>query len=134
MFEISKLIAGAALIAAATPALAAARAPGGEVELGRLLAGRVAGAPVSCLPLYNLGSARIVEGVGIVYRVGGKLYVNRPRTDPRGLDDDDILVVRSFGSQLCNADRVDLVDRNSRMWSGFVSLGDFVPYTRPKAK
>lgn len=132
MSKITKLIAGAAMIAAAVPAMA--RAPGGEAELGRLLAGRVAGAPVSCLPLYNLGSARIVEGVGIVYRVGGKLYVNRPRTDARGLDDDDILVVRSFGSQLCNADRVDLVDRNSRMWSGFVSLGDFVPYTRPKAR
>jgi hypothetical protein len=132
MNAFSKLIAGAAMIAAAVPATA--RAPGGEAELGRLLAGRIAGAPVSCVPLYNLGSAQIVDGVGIVYRVGSKLYVNRPRTDARWLDDDDILVVRSFGSQLCNADRVDLIDRNSRMWSGFVSLGDFVPYTRPKAK
>lgn len=128
----SKLIAGAALVASAVPAMAAARAPGGEAELNRLLAGRVAGAPVSCIPLFNLGSTRVIDGVGIVYRIGGKLYVNRPKSDPRGLDDDDILVVRSFGSQLCNTDRIDLVDRNTRIWSGFVSLGDFVPYSKPK--
>jgi hypothetical protein len=132
MKMLTKIITGAALVAAALPAVASTRAPTGEARLAQLVDGRVAGKPVSCLPLNQITSSQIVDGVGIVYRVGARLYVNRPRTDPRGLDDDDILVVRSFGSQLCNADTVDLVDRNSRMWSGFVALGDFVPYTRAK--
>lgn len=126
------IIAGAALLAAALPAAAPARAPTGEAQLARLLEGRVAGKPVSCLTLSGITSSQIVDGVGIVYRVGARLYVNRPRTDPNRLDGDDILLVRSFGSQLCRSDTVDLVDRNSRMWNGFVALGDFVPYTRAK--
>jgi hypothetical protein len=132
MKMLNKIIAGAALLAAALPGVASARATGGEAELARLLEGRVAGQPVSCLPLNRITSSHIVDDVGIVYRVGARLYVNRPRTDPVGLDDDDILLVRTIGSQLCRADMVDLIDRNSRMWNGFVALGDFVPYTRAR--
>ncbi len=50
------------------------------------------------------------------------------------LDDDDILVTKTTGSQLCSIDTVELRDRTSRMYSGFVSLGKFVPYRRAKAE
>jgi hypothetical protein len=41
-------------------------------------------------------------------------------------------VTKTFGSQLCSIDTVNLIDRASRFPHGFVSLGQFVPYTKVK--
>jgi hypothetical protein len=129
MTNIAKiLLLGASLIAA--PAVAAPRDTP-EQQLEKLLAGRVPGKPVDCIPLSS-NSSQIIEGKAIVYRVGGKLYVNEPRSGAESLDDDDILVTKVFGSQLCSIDTVNLVDRSSRFPHGFVSLGKFVPWTKVK--
>ena len=122
-------LAAAALAAAATSATAASRDP--EARLDKLLAGRVAGEPVKCINLRDIQSSEIIDGTAIVYRVGKRLYVNRPRGGAYQLDSDDILLTRSVTSQLCRIDTVDLVDRTSRFRTGFVSLGEFVPYTKP---
>lgn len=122
-------IAGAAL----TLAGAAVAAPAPEARLERLLEGRVAGKPVNCINQRDIHSAEIVDKTAIVYRIGSKLYVNRPRSGANWLDRDDILVTRSFGtSQLCRIDFVNLIDRTALFPTGFVTLGDFVPYTRAK--
>ena len=122
------LVAGVA-IAAGT----ASAAPHPEERLARMLEGRVAGNPVSCINQRDIRSSEIIDGTAIVYRVGSKLYVNRPRSGASSLDRDDILVTRSFGtSQLCRIDTVRLVDRTAMFATGFVSLGEFVPYTRLK--
>ncbi len=127
-----KLIA-AVLIAAtvATPSLARPR-DSGAVQLQKLLAGRVAGKPTSCIYLGTASSSQVIEGKAIVYRVGGTLYVNEPRSGASDLGHDDILVTRTFGSQLCSIDVVRLVDRTAGFERGFVLLGEFVPYTKSK--
>ncbi|MBX3593193.1 hypothetical protein [Sphingomonas sp.] len=102
----------------------------GEAELAKMLEGRVAGEPVNCLSLSSLDNTTIIDKTALVYRRGSTLYVNRPRAGADQLDDDDILLTKIYGSQLCSVDKVDLIDRGSRMWSGFVSLGQFVPYKR----
>jgi len=120
-----------ALAAAATASVAAA-APQhkhGEEALQELLKGRVAGKPVSCVSLPQLGSSEIIDGTAIVYRSGSRLYVNRTR-DPGALRSDDILLTRSFGGQLCSIDTVHLLDRGSHMTRGFATLAEFVPYER----
>jgi len=99
--------------------------------LAKAIAGRVAGTPINCISLASTNSSQIIEGKAIIYRSGGKLYVNEPRSGADSLDDDDILVTRVFGSQLCSIDTVNLVDRTSRIQRGFVILGKFVPYSRP---
>jgi hypothetical protein len=120
-----------AAMAFAMPATAIARdAP--DVQLQKALAGRVAGKPTNCISLSGSNSSQIIEGTAIIYRVGGTLYVNEPRSGADTLRGDDILVTRSFGSQLCSIDTVRLIDRGSRLPRGFVSLGQFVPYSRPK--
>lgn len=130
MRKLSMLIAGAAILSAALPAAAARPTP--EQRLDKLLAGRVAGKPVKCINLRDIRSSEIIDGTAIVYRTGAnRLYVNRPTGGAQQLDDDDVLVTRTFTSQLCNIDIVRLVDRSSRFETGFVSLGDFVPYVRP---
>lgn len=126
------MLAAAALAALALPGVASADEkpnPKGEAELAKMLEGRVAGKPVRCLPTFAMDNSTIVDGTAIVYRSGSKLYVNRPRSGADRLDDDDILLTKLYGGQLCN-DKVDLIDRTSQMWSGFVLLGEFVPYEK----
>ncbi|ATY30755.1 hypothetical protein [Sphingomonas psychrotolerans] len=125
---VKTLLLGASLIAA--PAVAAPRDTP-EVKLQKLLAGRTAGKPVDCIPLSS-NSSQIIDGKAIVYRVGSKLYVNEPRSGAESLNDDDVLVTKVFGSQLCSIDTVNLVDRTSGFQRGFVILGKFVPWTKVK--
>ena len=126
------LIAAAAI--AATPAASAREKLDPEAKLAKLLEGRVAGDPQDCLPLSSLGSSQVIDGTAIVYRSGATLWVNRPRGGAESLDDDDILVTKPTGGQLCSIDVVQLRDRSSHFYSGFVSLGQFVPYRRAKAE
>ena len=76
----------------------------------------------------------MIDKTAIVYRAGDTLWVNRPRSGADQLNDDDILVTKTSSSQLCSIDVVQLHDRMSHMYSGFVSLGEFVPYRRVKAR
>ena len=128
---IPALIAAAAL--AATPA-AAAEKRDPEAELAKLLEGRVAGEPQKCITLSSVSGSQIIDKTAIVYRIGSTLWVNRPKGGAESLDDDDILVTKTIGSQLCNIDTVELRDSSSRMYAGFVSLGDFIPYKLVKAE
>jgi len=103
-----------------------------QQQLDKLLAGRVAGKPVSCISLFDSNNTQIIDKTAIVYGSGRTLYVNRPN-NADSLDQDDILVTKIRGSsQLCRLDVVNLRDRTSRAYSGFVGLNDFVPYTRVK--
>ena len=120
-----------AAVALAAPALASHRDTA-DVQLQKAIAGRVAGKPVNCISLSGSNSSQVIDGKAIIYQVGGKLYVNEPRSGASSLRSDDILVTRTFGSQLCSIDTVQLVDRAARFPRGFVSLGQFVPYTRVK--
>lgn len=122
-----------AAVALTSPAIAARRdVP--DVQLQKILVGRVAGKPVNCISLSGSNSSEIIDGKAIVYRVGSRLYVNEPRSDAQSLHRDDILVTRTIGSQHCSIDTVRLIDRGSRFPRGFVSLGQFVPYSKIKAR
>ncbi len=128
---LATLLAGAALLAAPVANAQRHRATP-EERLAKLLGGRVAGKPVDCISLNMAGSSQVIDGTAIVYQLGNTLYVNRPRGGAEQLDDNSILVTNTFGSQLCSIDTVRLIDRNSYFPRGFVSLGEFVPYTKPK--
>jgi hypothetical protein len=126
-----KLLASLALASmVAAPALAHRDTP--DVQLQKLLAGRVAGKPVSCLPFSQANDSRVINGKAIVYKFGGTLYVNQPRSGAEDLNDDNIIVTRQFGSQLCDVDSVHLIDRSTGFPRGFIILDKFVPYTKPK--
>ena len=124
------LIVGAALLCGAGMAEARTRLTP-EQQLAKILDGRVAGRPVNCINLRNMQSTQIVDKTAIVYRDGRTLYVNRPAYAD-SLNDNDILVTRTYSSNLCSIDTVDLVDRGARFQRGFVSLSEFVPYTKPR--
>jgi hypothetical protein len=117
---------GAAMLAA--PAVDARTKLTGEQRLAKMLEGREAGKPVSCIPYSQTQDTTVIDKTAIVYRVGTTLYVNRPTNVDR-LTDDDIMVTKLYSSQLCSVDTIQLHDRNANhMWNGFLALNEFVPY------
>lgn len=116
----------------ATPAAAAERRSP-EAELARATEGRVAGEPVHCLDTRRFHSTTIIDGTAIVYRAtGDTLWVNRPRSGARSLDDWDVLVTRQYTGSLCRGDIVRLFDRSTMSQNGSILLGEFVPYRRAR--
>lgn len=121
----------AALFAMAGAADAARPSP--DEQLAKALDGRVAGEPVKCIPLRNIRSTQVIDRTAIVYGGHGRtIYVNRPTSGTAFLRDDMILVTDTRSSELCNIDIVKLMDPGSKMISGSIGLGDFVPYTKPR--
>ena len=106
-----------------------------EAKLAKLLDGRVAGKPQDCIFLPSIRGSHVIDRTAIVYDAGRTLWVNRPRSGAESLDDDNILVtnLRGSGSSLCSIDIVHLQDRYSNFYSGFVGLGEFVPYRKGAA-
>ncbi len=122
---VAALAAGSAAGAATDTATAK-----GEAKLAKLLDGRVAGAPVSCISATIGDHLQVIDQTAVVYDGGSTVYVARP-ADPKSLDADDVLIIDRFGSQLCKQDVIRTVDRNSGFMTGVVFLGDFVPYKKP---
>lgn len=124
------LMVGAILVAA-VPAVAAEKlAP--EAQLAKAVEGRVAGEAVNCISLRPSGSSQVIQRSAIVYRTGGTLYVNRPRAGAESLSGWDTLLTRTFTSQLCSGDVVQVVDPSTGHMRGLVFLGEFVPYKRAR--
>ena len=115
-----------------TPALHAKERLSGEAQLAKLLEGRVAGEPVNCLPLSANNDVRIIAKTAIVYGRGDTVWVNQP-TNATALDPDDILVRKSQTPRVCNLDTIQLLDRSSKFYTGFVGLNQFVPYRKVAA-
>lgn len=129
------LIAGCA--PAGAPMDAAPAGPPGVIArspaLDKLLAGRTAGTPVSCINLPRARSSTTTSDPDtIIYRTTSRLsYVNQP-AGGCNLGNDPILVTRTPSTRLCSGDIVQVIDRASRFPVGSCGLGEFVPFTRGK--
>lgn len=133
MTRLKMIAAVAATTLLASPAIADENAEPalskGEVKLAKLLEGRVAGEPQSCIRTTRSGNLKVIDGTALVYGRGSTIYVNVPR-NPRALDDNDILVLRRHNNDLCRVDLIQTRDSFNLAYSGNIMLGDFVPYTR----
>lgn len=98
-------------------------------KLDQRLAGYTPGQPTSCIPMRNTSVE--IFGDTLVYRMGSnQLYVTNTNGGCLGLKRDDIIVTRSYGTQLCRGDFVRTIDRATQFPSGACTFGDFTPYTR----
>lgn len=121
-----------ALIAAGASAKDTA-AEQGEAKLAKLLRGRSAGAPVSCIdtPYRMDGSGlQVIDGVGVVYDARQTVYVARLVNSNMLRRTDRLDVTRAVSTRLCVSDRMVARDRSTSAQTGVVFLRDFVPYTR----
>ncbi|OJU65882.1 MAG: hypothetical protein BGO05_26290 [Rhizobiales bacterium 63-7] len=107
------------------------RAEKGEARLTKMLEGRTAGEPVSCISTMGSSSnLQVIDNTAVVYDGGKTIWVARP-TDPRQLGTWDTLVIkRTTGSQLCTNDILYTVDQGTGFRTGSVFLEKFVPYTK----
>ena len=129
MKTLTIILAGAALALTGAAASAQTLAEKGEAKLARMLEGRTAGEPVSCISTMRSNQLQVIEHVGLVYESGDTVYVARP-SDPRSLGRNDVLIMNRFSSQLCKQDVIRTVDRTGGFQTGVVFLNDFVPYKR----
>jgi hypothetical protein len=113
----------------AAPALQAKPQRSGEEQLAKMLQGREAGEPRHCISTFGNTSLQIIDKTAIVYHDGRTIWVNRTG-NPASLDDDDVLVIRRYGSDLCRLDDVKAVARSTGMLRSQVLLEDFVPYRK----
>ena len=121
-----------ALLAIVAAAPSAATKAGGDAELASAIGTRRPGAPVPCISPEDQTSVQVIDGTAIVYGYGTRLYVNRPVAGAEALRRDDVLVAHLYTGRLCRLDTVTLYDAPSRVPRGSVTLGSFVPYSRPR--
>jgi hypothetical protein len=103
-------------------------------EYQRLLVGKVAQAPISCLPHYRSGDMRVIDDNTIAFRDGtARTYIAHMQGGCSNLGFGHYaLVTRQYGSaDLCRGDIAQVVDTLSRITVGSCVFGDFVPYVRP---
>lgn len=132
------LVIGAALVACSTTAAQQQqpiRTAKAQKQYDQLLAGKIAGPPVSCLPSHNSNDMVVIDDRTIAFRNGSsRVYVNHMQGGCSNLGGPYALVTRTFGgSQLCRGDIGQVVDLTNHFTVGSCVFGDFVPYTRPRA-
>lgn len=105
----------------------------GEARLAKLLEGRVAGEPQTCIRNLPTGRSETIDRTAYVFGSGNTIYVQRT-TRPEQINDRDTLVLRRFGAsaQLCRQDIATTIDPVTRIFTGAVFFEDFIPYTRVK--
>jgi len=99
MNKTALILAGAALALTGTSVSAGSAANGdtrqGEARLARMIAGRTAGTPQSCIDTFRSDKLEVIPGVAVVYDGGKTVYVARPK-DPHMLGRNDALVTDRF--------------------------------------
>lgn len=130
MKNLALILASAAMALTATAATASPTSEQGEARLARMLAGRTAGQPVSCIDTMNSNKLQVIDEVALVYDAGKTIYVARP-VDPRELKRTDAIVMDRFSpTRLCVQEPMRTIDRYDGYPTGSVFLKDFVPYTK----
>jgi len=135
MRGVSVLLFSAALGACST-APQPGRSAKAEAHLQKLLAGKVAGPAVSCLPNYRSEDMVAIDDNTILFREGNRRIW---RNDLNGGTCNGVasgsyaLVTNRFGGLgLCRGDIGPVVDLRSGMTVGSCAMGDFVPYASPR--
>lgn len=129
MLKLAAVTAAVLLLAAGATA---APRPTGEAKLQKMLEGYAAGKPTSCISLAPSMDSTKIEGIGMVYKRGRTLYVNRFANGCPSLDSFKSIVTRTPSTQLCRGDIARLVDFQTQIEGGSCVFGDFTPYEKAK--
>lgn len=123
------LVAGVGL-GAGGAALAKRDTP--ELAYQKLIAGKVAGKPQSCIDTRFRQSQLSAYGNKLIYRISDKLvYVNETNGGCERVAQGDALVSRQYQTRACSGDIATTVQLPPGITTGSCALGDFTPYTKP---
>lgn len=123
------LLMACALAACTTAPEPQPRSADAEAELQQLLAGKVAGEPLDCLPRWSTDRMVTIDDSTIAFQEGRTVYLNNLQGQCSNLASGFYtLLTRSAGTGLCRGEIAQVVDLNSGMTVGSCAMGDFVPY------
>lgn len=131
------LLVGAMLAGCAATAEQPMRSAQKQQEYERLIAGKVAGPPVSCLPTYNANDMIVIDEQTIAFRQGGNnVYIaHMPAGGCSNLGRPPYtMLTKQFGTaQLCRGDIARIIDTTNRITVGSCVFGDFTPYSKARS-
>ena len=141
MRSIPLLLLGATLVSCtAAPAADTQRSAKNQARYQELIAGKVAGAPMNCLPYYlKANDMTVIDDNTVAFSRGpgsSPVYIAHMRGPCTGLVGPGpyALVTRQVGaSGFCSGDIATVQDTMAHITVGSCSFGEFVPYTRPGA-
>ena len=117
------------LAGCATQPPAPTRSAEAQAELNKLIAGKTAGAPITCLQHYRANDMVRIDDSTVAFKQGRQVYVNHLIGACSNLDSGFYaLVTRSHGSGLCRGDIAHVQDVSNGSIVGSCAIGDFVPY------
>lgn len=138
MRRISLLIASSILASCTTAQPSpdqAMRNPSGDRAYQSLIAGKVPGRPLSCLPNYNSNNMTVIDGRNIAFSVGMRtVYLVKLTAGCDLLSGGGpyALLSRQFGGQgTCRGDIQQVIDTLNRSTVGSCTVAEIIPYTRP---
>ena len=126
------LVIASALAACSTTTEPTTRSAEAQAQLDKLLVGKVAGNPVSCLSQARPSASTVsIDDNTIAFRQGSKVYINHPSGGCTNLNGPYALVTRTPSTRLCRGDIAEVRDMVSGFTVGSCVLGDFLPYAKP---
>ncbi len=132
-FGILAIAASAASCTMGPPGPSPAQIAQSQAKFAQLTAGKVAGAPLSCLPTIRSSDMVVIDDDTIAFRNGpGSVYINHMQGGGcLNIDGGrNTLVTRTPGPNLCRGDIAQIVDLGAHIPVGSCVFGDFVPYRR----
>ena len=136
MRNLTIALVASALAACTTAPEPMTRSAEAEAHLGKLLAGKTAGTPKTCLQGRQSNDMVVIDDNTVVFRDSPRrVYRNdfRDSSCSRLGSGHYALVTKTTSSALCSGDIAQVVDLSSGITLGSCVLGDFVPYEGPRA-
>ena len=126
-------LSAAGLAACSTATEPPVRSAEAQARYLKLIEGRVAGAPLSCLASWNADDMRVIDDQTIVFgERSNRVYVANLQSPCDNVGQPGFaLVTRTPTSQLCSGDIATVVQTSSGMTAGSCVIGTFTPYSRP---
>ena len=129
MLKLLVIASGFALAGCATQLPAPTRTAEAQAELNKLVAGKTAGAPLTCLQHYRANDMVRIDESTVAFKQGRQVYVNHLIGACSNLDSSFYaLVTRSNGTGLCRGDIAHVQDVSTGAIVGSCAIGDFIPY------
>lgn len=125
------LIAGAAFVTCTASAEQPMSAKA-QAKYDQLVAGRVAGPPLTCLPTLRANDMLIIDDNTIAFKNGSRVYINHPEGGCPQLSQGHTAIITSQYGQTgpCRGDVLQVEDTLSHIGVGSCVYGDFTPYMR----
>lgn len=121
----------AAVLSSASAPSDTAHSPEAQAKLDKLLAGRVAGQTLQCVPVEKTSNPIAIDDSTMLFRDGPRIW----RTELQGSDNCGKIskmsqvVTESTVHRLCAGDKLVFFDNG--VPGGACYLGQFTPYTKP---